>query len=64
MEITIIFQIAAVGIVLAALNMVLQNSDKKELAMLTSLAGLVVVLFWVLQYVSQLFDKVQVMFRL
>ncbi len=64
MDIEIVFQIAAVGIVLAALNMVLQNSGKKELAMLTSLAGIVVVLFWVLQYISDLFNTVQTLFQL
>lgn len=64
MNIQIIFQIAAVGIVLAALNMVLQNSGKKELAMLTSLAGIVVVLFWVLQDISDLFNTVQTLFQL
>lgn len=64
MDIGIVFQIAAVGIVLAALNMVLQNSGKKELAMLTSLAGIVVVLFWVLEYISDLFTTVQTLFQL
>ena len=64
MEITIVFQIAAVGILVAVLNQVLIRAGREEQAMMTTLAGLVVVLFWVIQYISQLFNTVQTLFQL
>lgn len=64
MNITIIFQIAAVGILVSVLNQVLIRAGREEQAMLTTLAGLVVVLFWVIQYISNLFDTVQTLFML
>ena len=64
MEINIVFRIAAVGILLAVLHQVLMRAGREEQAMLTTLAGLVVVLFWVIQYISQLFDTVQTLFQL
>ena len=64
MEINIVFRIAAVGILVAVLNQVLIRAGREEQAMLTNLAGLVVVLFWVIQYISQLFDTVQTLFQL
>lgn len=64
MDITIIFQIAAVGILVSVLNQVLIRAGREEQAMLTTLAGLVVVLFWVIQYISELFDTVQTLFML
>lgn len=64
MEINIVFQIAAVGILVAVLNQVLIRAGREEQAMMTTLAGLVVVLFWVIQYISQLFNTVQTLFRL
>lgn len=59
MEINIVFRIAAVGILVAVLHQVLMRAGREEQAMLTTLAGLVVVLFWVIQYISQLFDTVR-----
>ena len=64
MEVTIIFQIAAVGILVAVLNQVLQQAGREEQAMMTTLAGLVVVLFWIIQYISQLFTTIQTLFQL
>ena len=64
MEINIVFRIAAVGILVAELHQVLMRAGREEQAMLTTLAGLVVVLFWVIQYISQLFDTVQTLFQL
>lgn len=64
MDITIVFQIAAVGILVAVLNQVLIRAGREEQAMMTTLAGLVVVLFWVIQYISTLFDTVQTLFQL
>ena len=64
MEINIVFRIAAVGILVAVLNQVLIRADREEQAMMTTLAGLVVVLFWVIQYISTLFETVQTLFQL
>lgn len=64
MGINIVFRIAAVGILVAVLHQVLMRAGREEQAMLTTLAGLVVVLFWVIQYISQLFDTVQTLFQL
>ncbi len=64
MDISIVFQIAAVGILVAVLNQVLIRAGREEQAMLTTLAGLVVVLFWVIQYINRLFTTVQTLFNL
>lgn len=64
MDVTIIFQIAAVGILVSVLNQVLVRAGREEQAMLTTLTGLVVVLFWVIQYISELFETVQTLFSL
>ena len=63
MDISIIFRIAAVGVLVAVLNQVLLRAGREEQAMLTTLAGLVVVLFWVIQYVSTRFETMETMFR-
>ena len=64
MDIQVVFQIAAVGILVAVLDQVLKRAGREEQAMMTTLAGLVVVLFWIIQYVSQLFTTVQNVFKL
>ncbi|NLK97525.1 stage III sporulation protein AC [Defluviitalea saccharophila] len=64
MDITIVFKIAAVGILVSVLNQVLVRSGREEQAMLTTLAGLIVVLFWIIQYISDLFQTVQTLFQL
>ncbi len=64
MDIHIVFQIAAVGILVAVLNQVLVRAGREEQAMMTTLAGLVVVLFWVIQYISTLFETVQTLFQI
>ena len=57
MDISIVFRIAAVGILVAVLNQVLIRAGREEQAMLTTLAGLVVVLYWVIQYISRLLKR-------
>jgi stage III sporulation protein AC len=64
MDINVVFQIAAVGILVAVLNQVLNRAGREEQAMMTTLAGLLVVLFWVIRHVSELFTEVQVIFNL
>ena len=64
MEIGVVFQIAAVGILVAVLNQVLNSVGRQEQATMTTLAGLVIVLFWVVQHISSLFNTVQTLFQL
>ena len=64
MDIQVVFRIAAIGILVAVLNQVLIRAGREEQAMMTTLAGLVVVLFMVIQYISQLFDTVRTLFQL
>lgn len=63
MEIDLIFKIAAVGIIVSILNQVLVRSGREEQATMTTLAGLVVVLFIVVQKIAQLFDLVKNLFH-
>ena len=63
MDIDLIFKIAAVGIIVSILNQVLSRSGRDDQAMLTTLAGLVVVLMIVAQKISELFDLVKSLFR-
>ena len=62
MEITIIFKIAAVGIIVTVLGQVLKHSGREEQAFLLSLVGLVIVLFWVVPYISELFEAMETLF--
>ena len=63
-EITIIFKIALVGILVTILNQILKQSGRDEQAFIVSLAGLLLVLFWIIPYISQLFETIQYMFVL
>ena len=64
MDVDLIFQIAAIGIIVAVLNQVLIRSGREEQAMMTSLAGLIVVLMMVITQISTLFDTIKQLFGL
>lgn len=64
MEVDLIFRIAAIGILVAVLNQVLSRAGRDEQAMMTTLAGLVVVLMMVVQEIANLFDLVKNLFGL
>ena len=64
MDVDFIFRIAAIGILVAVLNQVLSRSGRDEQAMMTTLAGLVVVLMMVVQEIANLFDLVKDLFSL
>ena len=64
MDVDLIFRIAAIGILVSALNQVLSRSGRDEQATMTTLAGLVVVLVMVVQEISSLFDLVKNLFDL
>ncbi|WP_274422264.1 stage III sporulation protein AC [Blautia sp. XA-2221] len=62
MEVGIIFKIAAVGILVSVLSQILKHSGRDEQAFLVSLAGLLVVLFWIVPYIYDLFESIQALF--
>ena len=64
MNVSLIFRIAAVGILVSVLCQVLKHSGREEQAFLTSLAGLLVVLFWMVPYIYQLFETIRELFEL
>lgn len=64
MEIGIIFKIAAVGILVSVIGQVLKHSGREEHAFLVSLAGLVIVLFWLVPYIYELFATIKELFAL
>lgn len=64
MEVDLIFRIAAIGIIVSVLYQVLLRSGREEQAMLTSLAGLIVVLTMLISEISGLFDTVKEVFGL
>ena len=64
MDVDLIFKIAAVGILVAVLNLLLVRSGREEQAMMTTLAGLVVVLMMLVQQISDLFQLVKTRFGL
>ena len=64
MSVNLIFKIAAVGILVSILSQVLKHSGREEQAFLTSLAGLLLVLFWIVPYIYELFASIQKLFSL
>ena len=64
MSVNMIFKIAAVGILVTILGQVLKHSGREEHAFLISLAGLVLVLLWVVPYIYELFATMQTLFEL
>ena len=64
MSVNLIFKIAAVGILVSVLSQILKHSGREEHAFLTSFAGLLLVLFWILPYVNELFEDIRRLFAL
>ena len=64
MDIDLIFKIAAIGIIVAVLNQLLIRSGREEQAMVTTLAGLIVVLMMVIQQIDVLFQSIKSIFGL
>ncbi len=59
MQVDLIFKVAAIGILVSVLNLLLVRSGREEQAMMTTLAGLIVVLMIIVQEISNLFDLVK-----
>jgi len=64
MDVDLIFRIAAIGIIISVLDQVLIRSGREEQAMMTTLAGLVVVLTMIVTEISALFETVKTVFQL
>lgn len=64
MEVDLIFRIAAIGIIVAVLNQLLVRSGREEQAMMTTLAGLIVVLMMIINQINALFQAVKAIFDL
>lgn len=64
MSITIIFKIAALGITVTVLGQVLKHSGRDEQAFLLSLAGLIIVLSWIVPYIKELFETMNKLFAI
>ena len=63
MDISILFKIAAIGIIVSILNQVLSRTGREEQATMTTIAGLVVVLMMVARKIAELFDLVKTLFE-
>ena len=64
MELDLIFKIAAVGIIVAVLNQILKKTDHDELAMMRTVAGLVIVLMMIIPAINELFSTIKSVFGL
>ena len=64
MNIDFVFKIAAIGMTVAVLNQLLIRSGREEQAMMTTLAGLIVVLMMIISQISALFDTIKDLFAL
>ena len=64
MGVNLLFKIAAVGILVSVMCQVLKHSGREDQAFLTSLAGLILVLFWIVPYIYDLFETIKNLFSL
>lgn len=64
MDIDLIFKIAAIGIIVAFLNLLLKRAERDEQAMMTTLAGLIVVLLMIVRQIGNLFETIKEVFGL
>lgn len=64
MNISLIYKIGAVGILVSVLCQILKHSGRDEQAFLVSLAGLLLVLYWIVPYIYELFQTIQDLFAL
>ena len=64
MDITLIFKVAGIGLLISGLNMVLEKTDRKDWTTLTTLAGVIIVLTMVITEINDLFNAVRTMFQL
>lgn len=63
MDIDIIFKIAAIGVAIAVLNQILIRAGREDQAMMTTLAGIIIVLFLIIDMISEFFETVKTLFQ-
>ena len=63
-DVDILFKIAAIGIIVAVLNLLLKRAERDEQAMMTTLAGLIVVLLMIVRQIGNLFETIKEVFGL
>lgn len=63
MDIDIIFKIAAIGVAIAVLNQILIRAGREDQAMMTTLAGIIIVLFLIVDMISEFFETVKTLFQ-
>lgn len=63
MDINIIFKIAAIGVAIAVLNQILIRAGREDQAMMTTLAGIIIVLFLIVDMISEFFETVKTLFQ-
>ncbi|MEW6047318.1 MAG: stage III sporulation protein AC [Bacillota bacterium] len=63
MDISLIYRIAGLGILIAILHLFLSQAGRQEQAQMLSLAGVIIVLLWIIQLIGQLFRDVETVFR-
>ena len=64
MEVGLIFKIAAVGILVSVIYQILKHSGREEQAFLTGVAGRILVLYWIIPIIKELFETIKSMFSL
>jgi stage III sporulation protein AC len=64
MDVDIIFKIAGIGIAIAVINQILTKAGREDYALMTTLAGIVVVLFFIIRMISEFFETVKTLFQL
>jgi stage III sporulation protein AC len=64
LDVSLIFKIAAIGILIIIIDKILKSSGKDDFAVMVNLAGIVIVLMMVITLISKLFDSVRTMFQL
>ena len=64
MDVDFIFKVAAIGIIVTVLHQLLVRSGREDQAMLTTLAGLIVVLYMLIEVIANLFDTIKTVFNL
>lgn len=64
MDVSLIFKIAAVGILISVISQILKQSGRDEHVFLVGLAGVVLVLFWIIPYIYELFESIKNLFSL
>lgn len=64
MDVDIIFKIAGIGVAIAVINQILAKAGREDYALMTTLTGIVIVLFFIVDMISKFFETVKTLFQL